>query len=202
MRDQQDIMRMRREEYWYSARYGRAYAPSQGYLSGKEVCPLASSGTATTGSYGAFLAPLSAGIVSDMDFSRSYLDTNLDPVVGMFAGKAAFDKAGVEGTLADMGLRYYLMNQNITGLDCQICRTYSEILQLPDFRMGWNKDLDRIRTTLEAKITDLEQEKMRERVTAWRDINRARTDLMERLQEYAATQASQTFLGPRGDQNH
>jgi hypothetical protein len=101
-----------------------------------------------------------------------------------------------------MTSRYEMMNRAILTLDYQICAVDSEIMQLPYFQIGLNKDLDRIRTTLEAKAMDFEQQKMEERVASWKDITRLKTDLLEVLKDYVATQASSSFLNSAGGEKH
>jgi len=117
--------------------------------------------------------------------------------------KDLFGKARIEDLLADMSVRYDMMNRNLTALDYQICYLDSEIMQLPPFQIGISKDLDRIKTALEAKIIDLESEKMKNRIDSWRDICKAKSDLMECLGEYTAAQGSKAFLDTtQGGQNY
>jgi hypothetical protein len=142
----------------------------------------------------AIFAPLLESMVGYIDFSNPYLNKDLDPITGMFKEKAHFGRAVIEDVIADMTLRYEMMNRAILTLDYQICAVDSEIMQLPYFQIGLNKDLDRIRTTLEAKAMDFEQQKMEERVASWKDITRLKTDLLEVLKDYVATQASSSFL--------
>ena len=147
------------------------------------------------------LAPISAKLVADIDFSQPYLNRDMDPVSGLFAGKTLFGKAGVENALCDIAARYKLMNDNIRGLDYQICAVDSRIDQLPTIGFGFSKDLDRTRVGLEDSVRRLEQEQMKERVSAWKDITRMKSDLMESLQQYTAGKASSSMLNT-GDQNH
>lgn len=194
-----------RDPYYdvHYARYGLKYSRTNAYLNPGVYGTLLADEKPSYGDYSALLAPLSAGIVSEIDFSKSYLDKNLDPVAGLFTQKTFFGKASIESLLADMSLRYDMMNKNITALDYQICYLDSEIMQLPPFQMGLFKDFDRTKTALEGKLMDLESEKMREKTTAWKDINRVKSDLMECLGEYASAQGSKTFLNTaQGDQNY
>ena len=199
MRYQDEIARMMLEQYGYGARYGhrgpgldppysRTYLAPQGYRVAGGY------GTSLTGSYCRFLAPLNAGMISEIDFSRPYLNKGLDPVTGMFSQKAFFDKARIEDLLTDMCLRYDLMTRHIATLDDQVCGVNSEIMQLPDIQIGLWKDVDKVRTALEARAMDLEQEKMREEVTAWKDIIGLKTDLDETLRNYSTAGASSAFL--------
>ncbi|MBI3987778.1 MAG: hypothetical protein HY343_12705 [Lentisphaerae bacterium] len=150
----------------------------------------------------AIFAPLLESMVGYIDFSRQYLNKDLDPITGMFKEKAHFGRAVIEDVMADMALRYKMMNRAILTLDYQICAVDSEIMQLPYFQIGFNKDLDRLKTTLEAKTMDFEQQKMEERVAGWKDITRLKTDLMEVLKDYVATQASSLFLNNTGGGKH
>ena len=147
-------------------------------------------------------APLLGKIVADVDFSRSYLNKGLDPISGMFHEKAHFGRSVIEDVVTDMALRYEMMNRAITTLENQICAVDSEVMQLPYFQLGFNKDLDRLKTTLEAKAMDFEQQKLEERVSGWKDITRLKTDLFEVLKDYVATQASSSFLNATGGEKH
>ena len=196
-----------RDPYYdvHYARYGPKYSHTNAYLNPGVygAGALLANEKPSYGDYNALLAPLCAGMVSGIDFSKSYLDKNLDPVAGLFTQKTFFGKARIEDLLADMSVRYDMMNRNLTALDYQICYLDSEIMQLPPFQIGISKDLDRIKTALEAKIIDLESEKMKNRIDSWRDICKAKSDLMECLGEYAAAQGSKAFLDTtQGGQNY
>ena len=154
------------------------------------------------GSVDAIFAPLLEKMVSYIDFSTPYLNKDLDPITGMFSQKTHFGRAVIEDVIADMALRYEMMNRAILTLDYQICAVDSEIMQLPYFQIGVNKDLDRLKTTLEAKTMDFEQQKMEERVSSWKDITRLKTDLFEVLKDHAGTQASSAFLNGAGGEKH
>jgi cell division FtsZ-interacting protein ZapD len=60
------------------------------------------------------------------------------------------------------------------------------------------KEIDKIKATLEARVLDLQLEKMRERVSAWRDISGVKSDLLEALGEYTAARGSNAFLAADG----
>ena len=155
------------------------------------------------GAYDVLLAPLSAGIVSEIDFNKPYLNKDLDMITGMFTEKAFFETARIESFLDDMTLRYDLMHRNIKTLDYQICYVHSQIFQLPYAQLGLFKDLDRTRLTLETTAMELEQQKLKEKTSAWKDISKLKSDLMECLQEYSAAQGSKAFLNTeQGGENY
>ena len=149
------------------------------------------------------LAPLCSGLVSQIDLSQSYLDRTLDPVAAMVAQRTTLGKARIESVVDDMRGRYDLMRRNLGALDHQICYLDSQVLQLPDFRIGLVKDLDKTRTALEAKVLDLEQEKMRQEVSAWKDISRLKEELFTSLDQYSGASASahlvQSYAGESND---
>ena len=155
------------------------------------------------GAYYALLAPLSAGIVSGIDFNKPYLNKDLDMITGMFTERAFLETARIESLLGDMTLRYDLMNRNIKTLDYQICYVDSQIFQLPESQLGFFKDIDRTKLTLESTAMELEQQKLKEKTSAWKDISRLKSDLMECLKEYSAAQGSKAFLNTeQGGKNY
>ena len=172
--------------------YRRSHGKSESY-----VIPGGEMGNATS-----IFAPLLEKMVGYIDFSKPYLNKDMDPITGMFKEKAHFGRAVIEDVIADMALRYEMMNRAILTLDYQICAVDSELMQIPYFQIGVNKDIDRLRTTLEAKAMDFEQQKMEERVASWKDITRLKTNLLEVLKDYVATQASASFLNPAGGEKH
>ena len=177
----------------YNVKYNPLYGLTSPYLTSRTYAAATS-----RASYGHLFAPLAAGMISDIDFTRPYLNKDLDPITGMFAHKSLFSKARIEGLVADMAVRYDMMRRNITALDYKVCEVDSRLMQLPPFQIEWGKDLDRTRTALEQTVIDLEREKMRERTTAWRDINRVRSELMESLAEYSGAHGAAAFLDSYG----
>lgn len=152
--------------------------------------------------YGALLAPLVAGIVERIDLGPSYLDKNLDPILGMFREKSQFAKAGIESALHEIWSRYDLMKNSIEQIDYAICKTDTKCMELPDFILGINKDWDRVRTSLEADVLRLESQKRDEQTVAWKDITRIKSDLFETLESYLTAQSSSSFLNYQGGQNY
>ncbi|MCG2661322.1 MAG: hypothetical protein L6437_13880 [Kiritimatiellae bacterium] len=150
----------------------------------------------------AIFAPLLESMVGYIDFSRPYLNKDLDPITGMFKEKAHFGRAVIEDVITDMALRYKMMNRAILTLDYQICAVDSEIMELPNFQIGFSKDLDKLKTALEKTVMDMDQQKHEERIAGWKDITRLKTDLLEVLKDYVATQASASFLNNTGGGKH
>lgn len=189
----------------YNARYNPMYARQSPYLNRcAYVIPVGYRKVGREPENASYLlAPLSTGIVSEIDFSRPYLNKDMDPVTGLFESKTFFGKARIESVLNEMGTRYKLMNENLRGLDYQICEADSMIDRLPPHAPGMSKDLDRTRTALEDSVRRLEQEKMREKVTAWKDISRLKSDLHDVMEQYTSAQASGAFLSDyKGGQNY
>jgi len=51
-------------------------------------------------------------------------------------------------------------------------------------------------------VMDMDQQKHEERIAGWKDITRLKTDLLEVLKDYVATQASASFLNNTGGGKH
>ena len=140
------------------------------------------------------VSPLCGALLDEVDLTKSYLDRNIDPVVGLLSRRHQLEKARIEVVTDDLRRRYDIMDTNLKTLDYQICAVHSEIMQLPEMELGINKDLDRTRTSLEAKAMDLEQEKMREEQTGWKEMHALKVELLESLQRYATTGMSSNML--------
>jgi chorismate mutase len=144
------------------------------------------------------LAPLCAGIVGGIDLGASYLDPTPDPVARLFGERSHMDKARIQSVLDDMHCRYDIMQEHLHALDYEICRLDTRLMELPHLRLGAHKEIDKIKATLETRVLDLQLEKMRERVSAWRDISGVKSDLLEALGEYTAARGSNAFLAADG----
>lgn len=150
-----------------------------------------------------FLAPLCEKMLSGIDFSDSYLSKGIDEVGRLFEEKSFFGKARIESILGDMSERYSLLQNNVSTLDYQICRVDSLVMQLPIFALGLSKDLDKIRTSLESEVMGIEQLKMKEQTSCWKDVSRLKSDLLEAINEHSSAQTSEFFLNkPEGGQNY
>ena len=186
-------------QYRQSYHLARPYGLSAGSESAE---PFETVPTASYLATSPLFAPLLDSMVGYIDFSPVGQPENRDPIVGMFREKTHFGRAVIEDVLTDMSTRYDMMNRAVQTLDYQICAVDSAILQLPYFQAGIDKDLDKLKMTLEAKAMDFEQQKMEERVDGWKDITRLKTDLFEVLKEYAGNQASSSFLNTDGGGTH
>ena len=187
---------------WYQTDYGHYKPREQRYAASQ---PLYGKDSVTEQAQNEYLQlpPLCADLVYGIDLGKSYLDKNLDPVAGLVLRRTSLEKARLENLLYDLNARYEMLNQNTEALDYQICAVHSEIMQLPDIRIGMFKDLDKIRTNLEAKAIDLEQEKMREKSIAWKDIHAVKTELLESISQYSTSGVSAALISTKGsDQNY
>ncbi|OVE73914.1 hypothetical protein BVX94_02240 [bacterium B17] len=190
-------------EHYLNMRYNPMYAAQSTYLHRAAYIMPTGYKTTPKQAENALLAPLCDSMVSEIDFKPPYLNKDMDPITGLFDGKALFGKTRIQSFLHDMDHRYKLMNDNIRTLDYKICEIDSMIEQLAPHGFGLSKDMDRTRTSLESEVISLEAQKMREKTTAWKDVNRIKSDLLDGLQEYSSAQNSGSFLNNnQGDENH
>lgn len=99
------------------------------------------------------------------------------------AGKREFLARSVEDILGMIYEREGLRDEHLRKIDYDSCKVSTRLLGIDYWRLGANKDLDKLRMNLEREIIAFEREKRMEEVNCWRDTSRLRTDLREVMRE-------------------
>jgi len=73
--------------------------------------------------------------------------------------------------------REHLKYENSHKIDYDACRVETKLLQLYEWPVGSNSNIDSTRTNLLREINGFEREKRMEEVACWRDVCRVKSDL-------------------------
>ena len=136
------------------------------------------------------------GLVSHLDVLSADIQqvSRADPLNQFFAGKKAFLSKSVEEMVGLIYEREHLKHENIHKIDYDACRVGTKLLQLYEWPVGSNSNIDSTRTNLLREINAFEREKRMEEVACWRDVCRVKSDLREVMREVSQEKFRQDLI--------
>jgi len=117
-----------------------------------------------------------------------------DPLAQFLSGKREFLNKSLEEIAALIREREQIRDINIYQIDKDICKTRTQIFNLPWRRYEINFDIGKIHQTLQKQVVALNREKRLEEIACWRDVTRLKSDLRESLKEQAQEKRKQSLL--------
>lgn len=130
---------------------------------------------------------------------KFYLNTDLDPITGMIKQKSALSEYSLKSVLDQIELRKILLNRHLNEIDYTICKTDTALFELSSFPVGMSPGADKRRGSLEGLVQGLEQEKRREELEAFRDLNMLHEKLHETMGTHLSTKRAEKMFGEMDD---
>jgi len=130
---------------------------------------------------------------------KFYLNTDLDPITGMIKQKSALSEYSLKSVLDQIELRKILLNRHLNEIDYTICKTDTALFELASFPVGMSPGADKRRGSLEGLVQGLEQEKRREELEAFRDLNMLHEKLHETMGDHLSTKRAEKMFGEMDD---
>lgn len=122
-----------------------------------------------------------------------------DPLAQFLSGKREFLTKSLEEIVALIREREQIRDINIYQIDKDICKTRTQMFNLPWRRYEINFDLGKIHQTLQKQVVALNREKRLEEIACWRDVTRLKSDLRESLEELAQEKRKQSLLSGKAE---
>lgn len=107
-----------------------------------------------------------------------------DGLDSFFAAKKRFAAKSVEEILGQIYEREQIKYGIFQDLDQEHMQLSDKLLEMPDWPLGLNSQIDRNRVQLLRELSSFEKERRMEYVACWRDIVRLKGDLREALREF------------------
>ena len=146
------------------------------------------------------LADTSEGHCSSLDAIAELPQAkSADSIDGLFGAKREFAGRCVSDIVGLIYEREQLKYDHLRKIVYEACSVETRLLQVHYVRPGINKDIDRLRESIEKELTNFEREKRMEEVACWRDVVRLKTELREAMREWTHEKQKQQLLSDGAD---